>query len=66
MTLSQFLIEGGCRGSSACFRGVPLPYGWIDLPETLDMTFMTYAGMVEELGREIAGGTTPGPSRSTG
>lgn len=33
-----------------------MPYGWIDLPETLDMTFMTYAEMVKEFGREIANG----------
>lgn len=33
-----------------------MPYGWIDLPEKLDMTFMTYVEMVKEYGREIANG----------
>lgn len=33
-----------------------MPYEWIDLPETLDITFMTYVEMVKEFAREIANG----------
>lgn len=36
--------------------GRVMPYDWIDLPERIDMTFITYVEMVKDFAREIANG----------